>query len=109
MWSERYVVMPRNMRRSCLSFGVSIFRMSSALSGSGKMPSFVYLRPKKVISCCFILHFWELKVRPSFLAVSRNDLRRLSCSASVDPCMIMSSLIPMHPLHLLMIWSIRFW
>ena len=57
----------------------------------------------------FTFVFCGLNTKLYLQVICIRSHRQASCSALVWPCTVMSSAIPIHPLHSLRIWSIFFW
>ena len=57
----------------------------------------------------FMCVFCGLNTKLHLQAICIRSHRQASCSASVWPCTVMSSAIPIHPWHSSRIWSIFFW
>ena len=53
--------------------------------------------------------FCGLNTKSYLWVICIRSCRQALCSASVQPCMVMSSVIPIHPWHSSRIWSILFW
>ena len=100
--------MPRN---SCSVTFVGAGRActASAFSGSGWTPLALYRQPKKFTAEVFMCIFCGLNTMPYLQAIHMKFCRWASCCASVQPYMVMSSAILIHPGHSLRNWSIFFW
>ena len=66
-------------------------------------------QPKKLMAWAFMCVFCGLNTKSYLWAIHIRSHWWASCSTSVQPCTVMSSVIPIHPWHSLRIWSIFFW
>ena len=105
----RYVTMLRNSWSSVTFMGAGRACTASTFYGSGWTPLASYRQPKKFMAGSFTCIFCGLNTTPYLWATHMRFCRWVSCSASVQPCMVMSSPIPMHPGHSSRNWSIFFW
>ena len=105
----RYVTMLRNSWSSVTFVGAGRACTASTFSGSGWTPLASYRQPKKFMAGAFTCVFCGLNTTPYLWATCMRFCRWVSCSASVQPCMVMSLAIPIHQGHSLRNWSIFFW
>ena len=105
----RYVTMPRNSWSLVTFVGAGIACTASTFSGSRWTPLASYRQPKKFTAGVFTCIFCGLNTTPYLWATCMRFHRWASCSASVQPCMVMSVAIPIHPGHSSRNWSILFW
>ena len=105
----RYVTMLRNSWSLVTFVGAGRACTASTFSGSGCTPLASYRQPKKFTAGAFTCIFCGLNTTLYLWATCMRLCRWASCSASVQPCTVMSSAIPIHPGHSLRNWSIFFW
>ena len=107
-WTKglRYVTMPRNSWSSVTFVGTG--RACTALTFSGT-PLASYRQPKKFTAGAFTCIFCGLNTTPYLRATCMRFCKWALCSTSVQPCMVMSSAILIHPGHSLRNWSNCFW
>ena len=105
----RYVTMPRNSWSSVTFVGAGRACTALTLSRSGWTPLASYRQPKKFMVGTFMCIFCGLNTTPYLQATCMRFHRLASCSASAQPCTVMSLAIPIHLGHSLRNWSIFFW
>ena len=105
----RYVTMPRNSWSSVTFMGAGRACTASTFSGSRCTPLALYRQPKKFMAWAFTCIFCGLNTTPYLQTTCMRLCRWASCSASVQPCTVMSLAIPIHPWHPSRNWSIFFW
>ena len=104
----RYVTMLRNSWSSVTFVGAGRACTPLNFSRSRWTPSASYRQPKKFRAVAFMCIFCGLNTTPYLWATHMRFCRWASCSASEQPCMVMSLVILIHPGHSSRNWSI-FW
>ena len=105
----RYVTMPRNSWSLVTFMGAGRACTASTFSRSGCTPLALCRQPKKFTAGASTCIFFGLNTTPCLQATCMRLNRWASCSASVQPCMVMSLAILIHPRHSSRNWSIFFW
>ena len=105
----RYVTILRNSWSSVTFVGAGRVCTASIFSRSGWTMLASYRQQKEFMAGAFTCVFCRLNSTPYLQATCMRFCRWVSCSASVQPCMVMSSVILIHPGHSSRNWSIFFW
>ena len=105
----RYVTMPRNSWSSVIFVGARRACKASTFSGYGWTPLASYMQPKKFTAGAFMCIFCGLNTTPYLWATHMRFHGWASCSASVQSCMVMPSVILIHLEHSSRNCSIFFW